>query len=390
MNKEWRLSEPITDRAGAELDLWHDHSARFSVSDSFPEIVGRSPVMKRVLAEIGKVARSDSAVLIHGESGTGKELVAKAIHRLSPRSSRRFVAINCSSIPENLLESELFGYEKGAFTGANAKKQGYFEVADRGTIFLDEVGDTHPHLQAKLLRVLQEKQFTPVGSNQVRNADVRVVAATNVDLQRAISEKQFRLDLYYRLNVLPLYLPPLRERCDDIPDLIDHFLAIANSKQEFNSHFSDCLLKIFLDYSWPGNVRELQNLVERLVIISGGGLIDASSLPSELLEGLANKKAPSLEPEKRNETETPVESLSHVKKIDSDNLHHLFGSLPESGLDLSAVILKIENDYIKQALNRTGNNKNQAAKLLGLNRTTLVEKIKKRKLAPLNAPPKEL
>jgi len=196
--------------------------------NSFPEIIGRSIPMMNVLETVSKVARSDSAVLIYGESGTGKELIAKALHRLSPRADKAFVAINCSAIPELLLESELFGYEKGAFTGADKRRAGKFEHASGGTIFLDEIGDMPAQLQAKLLRVLQEKRFTPIGSNESREADVRIIAATNVDLESAVKKQTFRLDLYYRLNVLPVQLPALRERSEDIPSLLEHFLEISN------------------------------------------------------------------------------------------------------------------------------------------------------------------
>jgi len=247
------------------------------------EIVGKSEAMEKVLATIGKVARSDAPVLIHGESGTGKELVARALHRLSQRAGRRFLAINCSAIPETLLESELFGYVKGAFTGADKGRKGYFEEAAGGTLFLDEIGEMPPRLQAKLLRVLQEKQFSPVGSNEVKYADVRVITATNVDLEDAVAHQRFRLDLFYRLNVLPILLPPLRDRKGDVRLLLDYFIEHSNQVHSLhnpcymNPEVYQCLER----YSWPGNVRELQNLVERLVVMSGGGMITLEALPSE-------------------------------------------------------------------------------------------------------------
>ena len=201
-----------------------------NIRQTLSEIKGQSTVMEKVLQTVAKVARSDSPVLINGESGTGKELIARAIHRLSPRVSRRFVAINCSAIPENLLESELFGHVKGAFTGAEGRRKGYFEEANGGTIFLDEIGDMPWRLQAKLLRVLQEKQFSPIGSNETKQADVRVVAATNVNLEKAVADKNFRLDLFYRLNVLPVRVPSLKERSEDVSILLNHFLDLSHQR----------------------------------------------------------------------------------------------------------------------------------------------------------------
>lgn len=352
---------------------------------SFPEIIGRSTAIQKVLETVSKVSRSDSAVLILGDSGTGKELIASAIHRLSPRSHKPFIAINCSAIPETLLESELFGHEKGAFTGADKRRIGQFEAANGGTIFLDEIGDMAPSLQAKLLRVLQDKQFTPLGSNSTKEADVRIVAATNKNLELAHKRGQFRLDLYYRLNVLPIVLPPLNERVDDVPLLLEHFIEVANRVQQVSTpcFLSNDLIKALCSYSWPGNIRQLINLVERLVVMKGGGKIDLEDLPEELAEEIAKSglmEKPSYTP--------PVHSpvLASQKVTYPTN----FGQLPSQGLDLVSFIEGLENDLILQALERTGNNKNQAAKLLGLNRTTLVERIKKRKIQPLNAPSKEL
>jgi transcriptional regulator with PAS, ATPase and Fis domain len=251
--------------------------------DAFPEIIGRSVAMQRVLETVSKIARSDSSVLISGPSGTGKELIASAIHRLSPRSTKRFIPINCSAIPEDLLESELFGHEKGAFTGADRRRAGYFEIAEGGTILLDEIGDMPQRLQAKLLRVLQERKFSPLGGSELKRADVRVIAATNVDLEKAVAEGRFRLDLYYRLNVLPIHLPALNERSEDISSLLDHFLEISNRVHSPTNpcFFSQELVDHLSKYAWPGNVRELQNLVERVVVIKGGGAISVDQLPRE-------------------------------------------------------------------------------------------------------------
>ncbi len=350
------------------------------------EIVGRSEAMERVLQTIVKVARSDSPVLIHGESGTGKELVARALHRLSPRASRRFLAVNCSAIPESLLESELFGYVKGAFTGAEKSRKGYFEEATGGTLFLDEIGEMPPRLQAKLLRVLQEKQYTPVGSNEVKLADVRIVTATNVDLEDAVAQQRFRLDLFYRLNVLPIVMPPLRERKGDIRLLLEHFLEHSNQSHGLvNQAFMTPEVYACLErYPWPGNVRELQNLIERIVVMTGGGAINIEALPQEYVQVKAGATA-------RDHASVLIEKSEPIlRDRDEGAFQASLEVLPPEGINLEFFIENLENSLIMQALERTGHNKNQAAKLLGLNRTTLVERIKKRKLAPLNSPSKEL
>lgn len=373
--------------------------------DSFPEIIGRSPAMEHLLQTIAKVAKSDCSALIYGESGTGKELVAQAIHRLSRRAGKSFVAINTSAIPENLLESELFGAERGAYTGANTRRAGYFESANGGTIFLDEIGDMPLILQAKLLRVLQEKQFTPLGSSQIRHADIRVIAATHVELDDAVAKGRFRHDLFYRLNVVPIHVPALRERGADIKEMLQHFLDLSNVKHAIGNpcYFANDTLELLTHYDWPGNVRELQNLVERLVVLSGGGVIRRDYLPKDVIGRLSQievvppapiKSLPAAE----HDHETDDESLSVASKRmrstlpgeSSTRTPAQFGSLPHDGLDLTSFIENLENSLIMQALERTGNNKNKAAKLLGLNRTTLVERIKKRRIAPLNMPSKEL
>lgn len=360
--------------------------------DCFPEIIGRSPAMMRTLRDVAKIARSESSVLIYGASGTGKELIASALHRLSQRSSRRFVPLNCSAIPETLLESELFGHEKGAFTGATNRRAGHFEMAQGGTILLDEIGDMPLNLQAKLLRVLQERQFTPLGSSEIKTADVRIIAATNVDLAQAVKEKRFREDLYYRLNVLPITLPSLAERTGDVELLLDHCVQLANLKHSVNQpcFFEPEVLEALSTYSWPGNIRELQNLVERLVVITGGGAIRLKDLP----ENYRRSSTPMAQ-----ETDIFEAAARHIEPIgmmplapqrESVHIPDTFGTLPNDGLNLTELIETLENGLIMQALERTNYNKNQAAKLLGLNRTTLVERIKKRKIAPLNLPSKEL
>ena len=242
--------------------------------NGFDEIIGNSPALEFALAEVERVAPTDSTVLILGETGTGKELIARAIHNISARCGRPFVKLNCSAIPFDLLESELFGHEKGAFTGAVAQKMGRFEMADTGTLFLDEIGDLPLALQPKLLRVLQEQEFERLGSGRTHRINVRLVAATHRDLGEMVSRKEFRSDLYYRLNVFPVVLPPLRERREDIPQLATHFVEVfARRMSKRIDHIPEGVLDAFVSYSWPGNVRELQNLVERAVIRSNNGVL---------------------------------------------------------------------------------------------------------------------
>jgi DNA-binding NtrC family response regulator len=315
----------------------------------FENIVGNSAALRAVLDVVSKVADSDSTVLLTGESGTGKELIARALHYNSRRAERMFVAVNCGAIPEELLESELFGHVKGAFTNAVSRRQGRFEVADGGTIFLDEIGDMSPNLQVKLLRVLQDGGFEPVGSSKTVAVDVRVVAATNQDLEEAIRERRFREDLFYRLNVIPIEVPPLRARRDDIPLLAQHFLDVANQdKGKKVEGFSGQAMEVLCHYAWPGNVRELENLIERLVILCGDGEIGVEGLPPAM-----------------REPASPAQSAPR---------------LPPSGLSFRDVVDDFETDLILQALEHTQWNKNAAARLLRLNRTTLIEKIKKKGL----------
>jgi DNA-binding NtrC family response regulator len=319
-------------------------------------IIGESPSIKKVLNLIDQVADSESNILITGESGTGKELVAKALHFGSSRSNRPFVPINCGAIPSELLESELFGHVKGAFTGAINNRIGRFEMAAGGTIFLDEIGDMSPSLQVKLLRVLQERHFEPVGSTKVIEADVRVVAATHRDLEAAVAEGSFREDLFYRLNVIPIHIPPLRERKSDIPILTNFFIETFNkSKGKKISHLSPEAMQCLLDYPWPGNIRELENLMERLAILKGFGEIEMQDLPNRYSQSVTASLAP--------------QSVE----------------IPESGMDFNSAVDSYENELILRALEKTGWNRNQAALLLRLNRTTLVEKIKKKGLRPVEA-----
>ncbi len=320
--------------------------AKFGIKN----LVGFSEPMKSVYNLIEKVADTDSTILILGESGTGKELVAKAIHHASRRADRSLVAVNCGAIPEDLLESELFGHVKGAFTGAVATRPGRFEMAEGGSIFLDEIGDMSPRLQVKILRVLQERKFEPVGSNKTMEVDVRIIAATNKNLEKAVKENHFREDLYYRLNVIPVRLPPLRERIEDVPILIDFFLSrYAKENQRDKPQVNAEAMQVFLQYPWPGNVRELENLMERLVILKHEGEITRHDLPERI----------------RISGQDDI--ITNVQ-------------IPESGLSFKDVVDDFENQLILKALEKTGWNKNKAAQLLQLNRTTLVEKIKKRQL----------
>ena len=321
----------------------------------FDQIIGSSEQIQNVLRLIERVADSDSTVLVTGESGTGKELIARAIHYNSPRATGPFVPINCGAIPSELLESELFGHMKGAFTGAIANRVGRFEMADGGTIFLDAIGDLEPSLQVKLLRALQERSFEPVGSTKTVSVNVRVIAATNINLEDAVETGRFREDLFYRLNVIPLVVPALRERKSDIPLLLNHFMDIFNkTKGRGLTGVASDALDCLSNYAWPGNIRELENLVERMTILKGQGTIEMSDLPPKYKSG---------------------------KTVSTDA-----GSLeiPDSGMDFNTAVDNFENTLILKALEKTGWNRNQAAALLRLNRTTLVEKIKKKGLTPPN------
>jgi len=321
----------------------------------FDRIVGKSDAMQKVFDLIEKVADTESTVLITGESGTGKELIAHAIHYSSERRDQPFVPINCSAIPEELLESELFGHEKGAFTHAIRTRIGRFELANHGTIFLDEIGEMSPALQVKLLRVLQERKFERVGGIKTIEVDIRVVAATNVDLEEAVKQGRFREDLFYRLNVIPIHIPPLRERRSDIPLLIQHFLEKFQQKKKVPVEaIEPDALECLCSYDWPGNVRELENMIERLIILASGPKITIKDLPEHILKAGGRKFCTGIN--------VPVPTI------------------PDEGLSLSKTVEQIEKALILQALERTGWIKNRAAKLLKMNRTTLIEKMKKQKL----------
>jgi len=296
----------------------------------FENIVGHSPEMQEIFATVTRVAPTRATVLLAGESGVGKDMIARAIHEHSPRKGRPFVKINCTAIPENLMESELFGYEKGAFTGANISKPGKFEQADTGTVFLDEIGDVPASIQVKLLRILQEREFERLGSNKTQHTDVRVIAATNVDLRAALEQGTFREDLYYRLNVVPMNIPPLRERKDDIPYLVEHFA------KKYGGEISEGALERLMSYHWPGNVRELENVIERSILLAQGPRVEAQDIKIET--GAARARA----------------------AVSTDAF------LPE-GMTLD----QYEQSIIREALKRADGNKSQAARLLGLTRNAL-------------------
>ncbi len=316
----------------------------------FENIIGDHEKMQKVFEIIEKVADTDSTILILGESGTGKELIAKAIHYNSYRRERPFIPVNCAAIPSELLESELFGHEKGAFTNAIRTRIGRFELANGGTVFLDEIGDMNPLLQSKLLRVLQERQFERIGGVKTIKIDIRVIAATHQDLTQAVQQKRFREDLYYRLNVIPVSIPPLRERRSDIPLLAHHFLDHFNrSKKKRIRAIAEGAMELFMRYEWPGNVREMENTVERVVILVDHDVITPNDLPEKF------------------HLLSQAESSKTIE-------------IPEEGISLDTAVNEFEKNLILQALMKTGWVKNKAARLLNLNRTTLIEKIKRQNL----------
>jgi DNA-binding NtrC family response regulator len=331
----------------------------------YENIVGRSEAIRQTFQMIERVADSDSTVLITGESGTGKELAARAIHSRSPRSSKPFVPINCVAIPEELLESELFGHIKGAFTGASHNRPGRFEMASEGTIFLDEIGDMSPRLQGKLLRVLQEKCIEPVGSNATRKVDVRIVAATNADLETQVRQGKFREDLFYRLNVVPIRMPALRERKEDIPLLVEHFLQKHSRGDRPEVTLDPELLQILGRYDWPGNVRELENAIERVVVLRSPEIIRQMGLtPSEPVE-----PAPPL-----MEMGSPREDQAGIP--DYQDMPGTYKEAKKQLLD------KFEVDFFRSILHRSAGNISKAARLAGMHRKNLYQKLEQLKLNP--------
>ncbi|MBW1972260.1 MAG: sigma-54-dependent Fis family transcriptional regulator [Deltaproteobacteria bacterium] len=335
-----RISEKITLKRENEI-LRKELNERLK----FDTIIYKSSIMEEVINLAGRVAKSESTVLIRGESGTGKELIAEAIHYTSRRSDAPLIKVNCSALPETLLESELFGHEKGAFTGAYTRRIGRFEQADGGTIFLDEIGDIPPHIQVKLLRVLQDHEFERVGSSQTIKSDVRVLAATNRDLELAIEEKSFREDLYYRLNVITITIPPLRERKEDITPLVEHFLKKYSEKNDKNiKGVTREVMDLLMKYSFPGNVRELENIIEHAVVISRGEIISLTDLPFHIRSHEKEKKA-----DESTLTESPLKER----------------------------LEKIEKKAIIEALEKSHGVQTKAAEILGISERVLRYKIRK-------------
>ncbi|MDB4966656.1 MAG: atoC [Myxococcales bacterium] len=376
-------------RAGAANFLtkpFTPETLRSLLSDTFGrtkpgDVVGREESFQDVLDIVTAVAETDATILITGESGTGKEVVARAIHRASKRAKGPFVAVNCGAIPEALLESELFGHARGAFTGATHARAGRFQLAEGGTLFLDEIGDMPLAFQVKLLRVMQERQFEVLGEGTTRSADVRVIAATHRDLPTMVKAGTFREDFYYRLNVVDVKLPPLRDRAGDIPLLAEHFTAVANARHQTHvTGVAPSLMEKLQRYRWPGNVRELGNVIERMVIFQKRGLLEHAGLPPTI-ESYAG--------------DATVEEVATGGSAAVGGAAPVAGdgaadggaagdggsapALPPEGLDLRATVAQLEETLIEQALARTGGNRNAAAQLLGLNRTTLVEKLKRTK-----------
>jgi transcriptional regulator with GAF, ATPase, and Fis domain len=320
-----------------------------SMSSNIPSLfVGDHPLMHKIYAMVHRVASSDATVLITGESGTGKELVARSIHILGSRASHHFVPINCAALPEELLESELFGHTRGAFSGAVSSRVGMFQLADGGTIFLDEIGEMAVSLQAKLLRVLQNKEVRPVGADHSMAVNVRVITATNKDLTREVEKRTFREDLFYRLQVIPIHLPPLRARRSDIPILVRHFLEKNSQKYGSKLQISDEAMVYLWEYDWPGNVREVENLIERMVVLSDNGRIGPEDIPPHVRSFISEKKLP-----------LPL--------------------LNDREVNLREVLEQFEGRLIDEALRRANGNKTAAAQMLGLKRTTLVAKLRRKK-----------
>jgi DNA-binding NtrC family response regulator len=338
------------------LEFQHLHHENVSLRKQlkakykFDNIISDNEKMQAIFTQVEKVADTDSTVLIYGESGTGKELIARALHYNSYRQDKPLVPINCGAIPEDLLESELFGHEKGAFTGATAQRLGRFELANGGTIFLDEIGEMRPSLQVKILRVLQEREFERIGGTRTIKVDVRILAATNKNLEDLVARQQFRDDLFWRLNVIPITLPPLRERLSDIPLLVAHFIARFNAeKKQHLTGITPVALQMLQSYHWPGNVRELENIVERIAILKGSGMIMPEDLPEKIARPSLSRSVPGV-------------------------------NIPDDGIDFDAMVETFEKQLLMQALVKAGGVKSKAANLLHMNRTTLVEKVKKLRL----------
>ncbi len=370
--------------------LYNQHSKRLQGSievrdyNMFRSLVGESEAIERVRKMMGQVANTEVSVLITGESGTGKEVVARNLHNNSARAHKAFVPINCGAIPRELLESELFGHEKGAFTGAVAARSGRFELADGGTLFLDEIGDMPLDMQVKLLRVLQERSFERVGGAETLRTDVRIVAATHRDLEQMIEAGEFRQDLYYRLNVFPIEMPALRERPSDIPLLLNELIATLEREGRGSVRFNSAAIAALSYHSWPGNVRELANLVERMSILHPHGIVGLSDLPANLRAASESAKT-----EKRVDDRTEAADVDQARTTEGANSEQASPNfhaevLPLKGLDLKEYLARLERDLIEKALDDSRGVVTRAADRLSIGRTTLVEKMRKYKLQRLS------
>ena len=375
--KPFDIDEAVTLVRRAENHLKEQRTkrkARQQEATTTPEIIGEAPAMQEVFRAIGRLSRSSISVLINGQSGTGKELVAHALHKHSPRAHKNFIALNMAAIPKDLIESELFGHEKGAFTGAIAARRGRFELAQGGTLFLDEIGDMPLPMQVKLLRVLQERLFDRVGGGKPIQADVRIIAATHRDLEAMIRTQGFREDLYYRLNVFPIETPPLRERCDDIPLLLQELLNRHAEQHRGIIRLTQRAMESLMQYPWPGNVRELSNLIERLLILYPNQIIDVADLPGRY------RLLPS---EPRDERLTEMDERDALAAVfqtppvlDPGLAAPLPMQLPQEGLNLKEMLADLEVELIRQALESQDGVVARAADLLSMRRTTLVAKRK--------------
>jgi two-component system response regulator AtoC len=352
LTKPFRLADlgQIMDQVAAARVAKVDAAPVLRAHDQQPQValIGESAPLRAVIETIERIASTNSTVLLTGESGTGKEVVARLLHGASPRATGPLVAVNCGAIPETLIESELFGHAKGAFTGATDARPGKFLQAHGGTLFLDEIGELPLPMQVKMLRTLQEREVTAVGDSRSRSVDVRIIAATNRDLEAMVKEGTFRADLYYRLDILPIRLPALRERPEDIPLLARHFLDSMNRRFEREVTLSEEALALMRGYGWPGNVREMENLVERLVVLNRTGIIEVGDFPARMTGA----------------TESAAETTAA-------------GKLTDGGIDLQAVVAGFERSLIERAVRQAGGNKTRAAELLGLSRTTLLDKLKR-------------
>lgn len=383
---EWPSSYPVFSEALKKLPVPKKPVVISNNKTSNKGLAGNSQSIKKIRELIEQVAGSDATVLVLGESGTGKEVVAQALHRASDRKNKAFVPINCGAIPGELLESELFGHEKGAFTGALSARQGRFEMAEGGTLFLDEIGDMPMPMQVKLLRVLQERTFERVGSNRTIECNVRIIAATHRNLESEIKEKRFREDLFYRLNVFPIELPSLKERPEDIPWLVNDLLIRMEAVNKDTVKFTMEALALMMQHSWPGNVRELSNFIERLAITNPNEIVDVIDLP-EKFQGFEMPKDIVIESfeqndlKTENESEKEKEKESEIQEIESletpSKESSMLSRLPEQGMDLKEYLNEMEVDLIQQALKECNGVVAHAAKLLSMRRTTLVEKLRK-------------